>query len=239
MAKAYSGLSSSGSASDRDYDAGGSGLLGSRTHDTIEEWNKFFGVKYNHGDYWDGFDPDESYGTFGDWHADATNAELKAAETYTGSWYREINKYLRSGTLDQASGFIKDTVKNLDSGIQKFYLKEAITVWRGGSNKLIGGAQTVEDINKMVGAVVIDRGITSTAVTKGASWISDEKMGYEIVYPKGRGRGVFVDPISDNHGEQEFMAARNTRYEVLGGYRDDDGRVICRLKAIYGKKGKK
>ena len=181
---------------------------------------------------------EKTKGMFKDWYDAATPAERKAAATYTGYQYTEINKYLSGQDLQNAPDWVKDTVKNIDSGMKKFNLKEAITVFRGGSNKLIGGAQTVADINGMKGAIVIDRGITSTAVTKDASWIGSEKMGYEIVYPKGRGRGIFIDPTSTHQGEQEFMAARNTHYEVLGGYVDDEGHVICRLKAVYGKKYK-
>lgn len=241
--KPYSGLRSIGAANERDYDAGGTGLLGSRAMNDINDWNKFFGVEYNNDDYWyGGFDEDRSSGEFAEWYKNATPQERQAVITYTGYQYHEINQYLRNQNLDNAPDWVKETVANFDSGVAKFNLKEPITVWRGGSNRLVGGATTVEELNNMKGAIVIDRGITSTAVTKQASFMgssSSGKMGYEIVYPKGRGRGAFVDPISENHGEQEFVAARNTRYEVLGGYTDNQGRTICRLKAVYGKKSKK
>ena len=230
--KSGSGLS----YGDAEYNAGGSGLLGSRAHDDIKEWERFFGVEYKG---WDDYDHDNSYGAFSDWYETATPEEREAARTYTGSAYTTINDYLRSDKLSDAPQWVKDAVRNNDKASAKFYLPEAITVWRGGSDKLIGGAKTVEQINAMKGAIVVDRGITSTAVTKDASWINESNMGYEIVYPKGRGRGIFIDPISKNHGEQEFMASRKTSYEVIGGYTDAEGHVICQLKAVYGRKARK
>lgn len=239
MPKVYSGLSSVSIATDRDYDAGGSGLLGSRASDDLREWEEFFGVRYRMEEWSEKYDHDSSQGAFKEWYNAATPEERAAAIRYTSSAYTTINEYLRGDNLANAPDWVKDAVRNIDSGTKKFNLTQAITVWRGGSNRLVGGATTVEQLNAMKGAIVMDKGVTSTAVTKDASWIRDGNMGYEIVYPRGRGRGIFIDPVSDNHGEQEFMAARNTRYEVLGGYRDSDGRVIARLKAVYGKNRKK
>ncbi len=238
MAKAYSGLRSSGVTTDRDYDAKGSGLLGSKTYGDIESWNDYFGVKYKDDFYiYNNYDNTRSEGMFADWYNSVTKDELAAAVRYTGSSYTTINRYLRNDDMSNAPDWVKNTVKNIDSAMKKFELKDAITVWRGGSNKLLGGASSLAQIEALKGAIVQDKGVMSTAVTKEQMWTtSGGNIGYEVVYPRGKGRGIFVDPVSENHGEAEFMAARGTHYEVLGGYRDSNGRLICRLKAVYNKK---
>lgn len=231
------GAAGGGNANDRDYDAGGSGLLGSRAFNSLKEAEDHFGVKYDSEYSWSQtYDNDASKGMFKDWYDSTTAEERDGCITYTGGAYSTINKYLREGTLDSAPQWVKDAVRNSDKAMDKFVLKEAITVWRGGSNRLIGGARTVDDINAMKGAIVVDKGITSTAVTRDGAWYG---MKYEIVYPKGRGRGIFIDPISAHHGEKEFMARRGTRYEVIGGYNDYDGNTVCQLKAVYGRRSRK
>ena len=100
----------------------------------------------------------------------------------------------------------------------------------------MGGASTIEQVKAMIGAVVQDKGIMSTAVTAGAMWDkSGGNIGYEIEVPKGRGRGFFVDPISAHHGEQEFTLKPGTHFKITGAYTDTHGNVICKLRVLTKK----
>ena len=95
----------------------------------------------------------------------------------------------------------------------------------------------LQELKAMQGAIVRDNGIMSTAVTRSGAWSSSGgNIGYEVSIPKGRGRGIFIDPISEYSGEQEFMVARGTEFKITGAYKDTHGNVICKLKAIYRKR---
>lgn len=193
---------------------------------------------FNHlSDANDFFSVGRDSGMFPDWERGVSDEERNAAVYYTTEAYKEINKYLRGKNLADAPAKVQNAVRNIDTAMQKFNLTENITVFRGGSNKLVGGASTVEEIKAMIGAVVRDNGIMSTAVTRGGAWgSSGHNIGYEVEIPKGRGRGIFIDPISHYKGEQEFMVARGTEYRITGAYTDTHGNVVCKLKAVYRKK---
>lgn len=202
----------------------GASSSGSRVFQHFADANTAFGVGQDHGMY-------------PDWERSVSQDEREASVYYTTDAYREINKYLRGKNLDEAPDKIKNTVRDIDTAMKKFNLTENITVFRGGSNKLVGGASTLEEIKALVGTVVRDNGIMSTAVTQSAAWSSTgNNIGYEIQIPKGRGRGIFIDPISHYKGEQEFMVARATNYKITGAYADAHGNIICKMKAVYGRR---
>lgn len=207
----------------------------SRGFNKLSDANEFFGVG-------------ESSGMFPDWEQAVTDAEKKSAILYTKSAYRAMNKYLRSGEdaykawavnhhdyyFNGNPEAIEEHAKRIDAAMDKFDLKQNIVVWRGGSSRLVNGASTVAELKAMIGAVVRDKGIMSTAVTKAAACgMEGSNIGYEVEIPKGRGRGIFIDPVSANRGEEEFMVRRNTRYQITGAYTDTHGNVICKLKAIF------
>lgn len=205
----------------------GASSSGSRVFQHFSDANTAFGVGQDHG-------------MFPDWEQAISQDEREASIYYTTNAYREINKYLRGKILNQADAKIQNAVKNIDTAMQKFNLTENITVFRGGSNKLVGGASTLEEVKALIGATVRDNGIMSTAVTQGAAWgSSGNNIGYEIQIPKGRGRGIYIDPISHYQGEQEFMVARGTEYKITGAYTDTHGNIVCKMKAVYHRKGGK
>ena len=199
----------------------GKGISRAHTFSTGKEADEYFSVG-------------KQGGMFPDWERTATGEERDATNFYTSMSYWEINGYLRKGTLDEASEKIQNAVKNIDSAVKKFNLKDDIIVYRGGSAKLIGGAITVDQIKAKVGKVFRDDGITSTSVTKDKAY--NKGVIYEIKVPKGRGRGIYVEPITDFHGEYEFMMGRGTNFKITGAYSDDKGRLVCQMTAVYNKK---
>lgn len=204
----------------------GASSSGSRIFQHFADANTAFGVGQDRG-------------MFPDWERSITQNEREASVYYTTEAYKEINKYLRGKNLDEAPDKIKDSVRDIDTAMRKFDLTENITVFRGGSNKLVGGASTLEEVKALVGAVVRDNGIMSTAVTQSAAWSSHgSNIGYEIQVPKGRGRGIFIDPISHYSGEQEFMIARGTEFKITGAYKDTHGNVVCKMRIVKTPKGR-
>ena len=219
-----------------------SGVGGSsRSFNTMNQANDFFGV--GQGD-----------GMFPEWERAVPDDEKESAILYTKQAYIPMNKLLREGEaafqkwlethhdsyFHGDAALIREHAARIERAMDKFNLTENITVWRGGSNRLVGGATTVEELKAMVGSVVHDNGVMSTAVTRGGMWDKSggKNIGYEIEVPKGRGRGVFIDPVSAHKGEQEFMVRPGTKFKITGAYTDTHGDVICKLKAIYPKKRK-
>lgn len=190
---------------------GGFRILGTR-----EESDAFFGVK--------------SGGSYDEWERDVTFEERYATQVYTGTSYRRINRYLRTGEFgpyDEQE--IKTLVNDIDASIAKFDLKRGITVFRGAGSELIGGAKSVEEINAMKGTVVRDKGFFSTTTTREKSF---NGMKYEVKVPKGRGRGAWVAPISGIPSENEFLLKRNTNFRIAGGKMDSKGNTVCILEVI-------
>ena len=209
-----------------------------RVFKSAKEANDFFGVRFQKStSFWDDdkYDHDASNGVFKDWYNNATRAERNAVITYTGSAFDYINNYLR-GVSSDLSDHHKETISRMDSAMKKFNLPQAITVYRGSSTKLFGGAGTVEALNSMKGTIVRDKGFVSTSVYQGAQF--EKKLILEIKYPKGRGRGIYAAPISSHQTEWEFIGARNTDFKIMGARRDEYGNTIVRLNAVYGKKRK-
>lgn len=178
----------------------------------------------------------ETYGFFGvgkggaydDWYDAATDMEKTEIYNYTDEDYMDINELLRSGKT--SNPYInEETVEKMDAAIAKFDLKRGITTFRGSSNTLIGGAKTVEQINAMKGTIVTDKGFMSTTTLKGEEFGG---MKYKIRIPKGKGRGVYVDPMSAHQGESEFLLKRNTKFRIAGAEYDEFAETVCILDVI-------
>lgn len=219
---------------------GGSGFSNGvyTSFNSLDDADTFFGYKSA-----------DNRGMFPDWEKAMSKEERNATILYTKQAYRPINTYLRRGEAAYLSKYsspgadeyfggdvssVKNTVDRITSGMDKFDLKKNITVWRGGSTRLVGGATTVEQIKAMTGSIVRDDGVMSTAVTPDGMWgTSGKRIGYEIQIPRGKGRGVYVSPISNYRHEQEFMVRPGTRFQIMGAYTNKHGDTICQMRAVY------
>ena len=61
-----------------------------------------------------------------------------------------------------------------------------------------------------IGKTVTDKGFMSSAVTEADAWFG---VKYKIYVPKGVS-GMYVDPISRNSGEREFLFNADTQFIV-------------------------
>jgi len=162
--------------------------------------------------------------------------EKNAIVKYTGSYYRELNKALRTHkdkVRDSSKGPFKTDRDNIEAGINSYRLKHNTIFHRSSSASLLGGASTVEEINAMAGKVVVDHGFTSTTTTYrtgGGTMFGD--IQYHISTPRGKGIGAFVRPISSHKSEEEFLFNYGSAYRIVRAYRSSTGHTHVDLEYV-------
>ena len=83
--------------------------------------------------------------------------------------------------------------------------------------------------------MVTDKGFMSSGTHKDSSWTAD--VDYTIFVRKGT-KGMYVDPISMNSGEYEFLFNRDTTFKVHMIRTDSSGKIIeLVLEAKKSKRG--
>ena len=175
-----------------------------------------------------------------DWERELNNntEQFNSLYNYTGTFYKAANSYLRKTKKSDYIGYsptdLKTRIKAIDTALSKFDLKNNIMVYRGSTNHLIGGAKTVEDVKKIVGSVVRDKGFMSTSTRKSSAFSDD--VHYEIKVPKGKGRGAYVGTVSHFGHEKEFLLNRGTQFKVLGAREGKFGKLIVQLEVVGRKK---
>jgi len=164
-----------------------------------------------------------------DWEQGLTTEQEDAIRYYTGTYgYDDINDYLR-GKTDSPSQKDIDAAAEIESAINNYELTDPMVFHRGGNAKLLNGADNVQDIQKMVGSVVVDRGFTSTSSNK--SDILGGDITYHIATPAGKGSGAYIKNLSQFKGESEFLFNSGSAFKIIGAY-DDYGRVNVNLQYI-------
>ena len=144
------------------------------------------------------------------------NSERAGIYDYTGSWYTAMNTALRDGS--QASADVAEKIANATRVLDRFKAADSFWTYRGtsleGTSKLLGGtvAQMSDPsfLKSLIGKEVSDKGFMSTAVHSDGAWSG---VKYQIYVPKGA-HGMYVDPISANQGEIEFLLQRGTTFKV-------------------------
>ena len=144
------------------------------------------------------------------------NAERNGIYDYTGSWYSPMNTALREGT--QPSADVASRIENATRVLDRFKAAESFWAYRGtsleGTSKLLGGTVSqmsdASYLKSLIGKEVSDKGFMSTAVHSDGAWSG---VKYQIYVPKGA-HGMYVDPISANQGEIEFLLQRGTTFKV-------------------------
>ena len=144
--------------------------------------------------------------------------EKVAIQKYTNESI-DYNTYLRNKRMDDEN--INDTIDALSKAIDRFELKDNLKVFRISDDLLIR--------NKKVGDIVEDKAFISTTPIKSALYDYKEKWGggkdynYEILIPKGKGRGAYIAPYSHfGYTEEEFLLQKNSKFKIL----DIDGKNV-------------
>lgn len=173
------------------------------------------------------------------WNQMLTDAERLGIERYTGSWYSEMNTDLREGLVSSES--IRKLIDGATSGLAKWQTPHDMVTFRGANlhwtANLLGGTEAqMSDaafLRSRIGKIVTDKGFMSSGTHKDSSWYAD--VNYTIFARKGT-KGMYVDPISRNKGEYEFLFNRDTEFKVHMIRTDSSGRIVeLVLEAIKSK----
>ena len=147
------------------------------------------------------------------WRKNLTPDEVSGVSYYTGSGYHAINDGLRSKDGIKKGSYAEQAEKGLASAMSKATLDKPITVYRGSSADLLGGANTVAEIQKLVGGTVHDKGYVSTSVSKSGTFGGE--VAYKIIVPAGSGHGAYVRKISGLKGEKEYLLNKGSTFRIV------------------------
>lgn len=158
-----------------------------------------------------GKDESDSWGKqhHGKWAASLSTSERDAIEDYTGADYSQINGALRGGmNAEKGQGQIARQAREIDSAISKAPPLDADTVLFRGMGKGAG-------VTFKVGQEFSDKGFVSTSMDRnvGDDFAVGDGAFIRINAPKGT-RGAYVDLLSPNDTEQEFLLPRGSRFKV-------------------------
>lgn len=165
-----------------------------------------------------------------------TSEERYAVEVYTGSAYENMNAYLR-GQISSTS--YADEIKQATAALKKARLPEEVIVRRGSDYNMLrelGIDISEANKDKMVGALVTDKGFMSTSPAFDGGFSGD--IEYVIKVPKGS-QAMYVDTISQNRGEEELLINRGGKYIIEDVEFDSYGgvkKIYMTLKNLKGSK---
>ena len=150
------------------------------------------------------------------WNDSLSGEETDAIMNYAGSDYSGINGLLRGEMTERmvenwdATGKtdVRDMIQHVESGIDKFELKEPITVYRTCEKDVF------ESLSRKVGSTFRDNAFTSTTVLNESVASGNVRM--EINVPAGKGVGAYIGSTYGQPDEHEFLLQRGTEFTVRG-----------------------
>lgn len=160
------------------------------------------------------------------WNDSLSGEETDAIMNYAGSDYSGINGLLRGEMTERmvenwnATGKtdVRDMIQRVESGIDKFELKEPITVYRTCEMDVF------ESLSKKVGSTFRDNAFTSTTVLNESVASGNVRM--EINVPAGKGVGAYIGSTYGQPDEHEFLLQRGTEFTVRGVSKVGDSYTI-------------
>ena len=169
-----------------------------------------------------------------------TQSQLEAAQTYTGSSYRDINGALRraSGKANDTSTSVRRRVQQIDDGFDTTVLGDDLLLQRGTDWQEFGikdypgydlnGASPFWD--ELPGSTFTNYAYTSAAAN-GGGFSSSVRL---IIRPTANTRGMDVDRISENRGELEVLLDRGQRFFVhrVSKFADGEAGVAVEVEII-------
>lgn len=160
------------------------------------------------------------------WNDSLSGEETDAIMNYAGSDYSGINGLLRGEMTERmvenwnATGKtdVRDMIQRVESGIDKFELKEPITVYRTCEKDVF------ESLSQQVGSTFRDNAFTSTTVLNESVASGNVRM--EINVPAGKGVGAYIGSTYGQPDEHEFLLQRGTEFTVRGVSKVGDSYTI-------------
>ena len=149
-----------------------------------------------------------------EWFNNLTRVEKQAIGDYTDTFYTRINKYLRGADVNEyfdeyyTKDELLESIKNLDSALSKFELKENITFYRGISFEELEFLKKSNEMKNFVS-------LTTDKDTIAKFFIEDYGGGEIVKFNLKKGtKGAYVGTNSSNPGEREFILSRNSKYTI-------------------------
>lgn len=146
--------------------------------------------------------------------APTAEKEIAAVKRYTQSSYQDMNKVLAARSDEQRKGKAEyvELSKQMASALDKITNDEAFVVYRGESDG--DYAMHLYNLRKeLVGKIVRRPSFTSTSVVPGRAF--GGRVVFRIFVPKNT-RGAYVDHISENQGELEYILQRGSYLAITG-----------------------
>lgn len=138
-----------------------------------------------------------------------TGDEIDALAKYTGSYYREINNYLRSGRKYKDKDHDKFT-KTMDSAFRKLKTDKAYYSLRK-LDKSVFSNLFGDDTSKWVGQIFNDKGYVSSSVSSDGFY---GEINLCIRVPKGAS-AAYVESISSFKSEEELLLNRDSSFRIV------------------------
>ncbi len=166
------------------------------------------------------------------WAKKITPQQLRAIKYYTGDGYEAMNQALRNANK-KINGKIQAKIKAANGGLRQFKLASPLTVFRGTSIEGVKHSLDTQGIE--VGSQYLDPAYSSTTLKKATAIQFSKHVILKINIPEGY-HGAYVDPISKNKGEKEYLLDAGTRMIVT---RLQKGYTTLHIKMMVKKPGVK
>ncbi|KRM07394.1 ADP-ribosyltransferase [Lentilactobacillus farraginis] len=141
------------------------------------------------------------------WAKKLNQKQYRAIRYYTGNGYDVINQALRKSQKKMIKT-TRSKISAINNGIHKFKLNAPLTVFRGTS--LVGLKKSLADQAIQVGGEYRDPAYSSTTLDRMTALAFSQHVILRINIPKGY-HGAYVDPISENRGEKEYLMQAGTK----------------------------
>lgn len=169
------------------------------------------------------------------WMKGITHEESRGIYDYTNSGYEAINCALRDG---KENADVIAQVKRLDSAIAQFDLKHSLSVIRGTSSVTLEKMGLA--LKNIVGASYSDKGYQSASIAleevagefakNNAEEHGGDPVLIQLDIPKGKGRGAYIDNLSEWNGEKEFLIKRDASFEFYEKTKHENGMVLLKAR---------
>lgn len=167
-----------------------------------------------------------------DWAPKLNADEKKSITDYTGDDYIDINDWLRKG-MAYDDEWLEDTVNNIDNAIDKYELKQSISVIRGTSSQIMRRLDYKLD-DSIIGETFRDPAYLSSSVSKDVANgfaekttmdIGGDKVFIQFDIPAGKGRGAYINSFN-GYDEKEFLIKRDAPFEFYEVTQNDNGILL-------------
>lgn len=162
---------------------------------------------------------DTFYRSSEEWVEYLTEEERDAIRDYTDSGYLDYNKQLRENPNDP--GKYGDVIKEINDALDTYDRDEDVYVARGiDSNALESLFGAGKSIDNITGAVFRDEGFVSTTIKYDAH--NDDFGSNKIIMRiPPEVNGAYVERLTANPGEFEFLVQSGTSWRVVEAYEKD------------------